>query len=95
MCKFFFNDYRLKAFAPETLIMEFVTKLGMEMYLPGEDILVPGKKVNALRIIGKGSCILWGMDDRSQIEYKICKLPKMSWYGDFNVFLHLKTTFRL
>ena len=75
--------------------MEFVTKLGMEMYLPGENILMPGKKVNVLRIICKGSCNLWGLDESTNIEYKICKLPRKSWYGDFNVFLNLKTVFRL
>ena len=93
--EFFLNDYKTDTMAPDTLVTELVTKLDMELWLPGENIIVPDQTIYYIRFIAKGSCILWGYDRDTEIDYKVCKLPEKSWFGDYNVFLSLKATFRL
>ena len=93
--EFFLNDYKTNTVAPDTLVTELVTKLDMELYLPGENIVVPDQTIHYLRFIAKGSCILWGYDKETDLDYKVCKLPEKSWFGDYNIFLSLKATFRL
>ena len=94
--RYFFRDLNNKNKCPNSFIERIVINLDMELYQPGETIVTPGQQIENLRFVYQGSCLLYGKDSfESKDEFFVCKLPTGSWFGDYQILLNLKNTWRL
>ena len=86
--------------APEGFMIKILTQLDALLYKPGDVIIRNNDEVDELVVIGKGSCDLFGyykvkdaFNEENDKKVLISRLPRQSWFGDFQIFLDIKSTF--
>ena len=92
---YFFEDFRGRNKAPESLVTDIVCNLDVQIFEPNQTIIDFGSKVEYLYLIQKGKCNLYGRfntTDGQRHEAHIVSFYKRGWYGDFQIFLDIQAS---
>ena len=98
--QYFLEDYRGRNKAPLSFLVGVLTNLDCQLFKPDEVIIPARKPVEQLIIIEHGDCNLYGFspsrEDKTVMEKNIVvRLPRRSWYGEFQILLNLDSSFQL
>ena len=76
-------------------MVNVLTHLDSELYKPGEIIVPFDGKIEEMIVVASGNLNLYGLYDHRGETHKmlIAHLPYQSWYGDFQIFLNVESTF--
>jgi hypothetical protein len=90
---YYFMDFELQVFAPDTFTRAILINLSCRIYEKGDKIAKKDKEITNLSFFfGRVKVYGYGQGKNSHCRYLVSRLPPGSFYGDFNILFNLKSS---